>query len=356
MANYSVITRKKDKGWQVIVSYKDMNGKWRQKSKQGFDTKRMAKDYAAVLIQQAGADAQLTNDIGMQNITLKDLYTLIMRGKINTLRPNTLQSYNQAFKNIEPLHNELVREITPQDIRKLLRESNKGTASQKYMLVILNQIFKSAVEEYAIIINNPVKGISVVDDTISRLRIIDDETFENILSNISPYHNNKYALNLALRTLYYTGMRRGELLGLTWDCVDWVNSAITVKQQLSLGRDGNYHLSPTKTANSVRTIPIPTHLRDDLLEHRDISDINAPIFSFSSPNILMYLIKQYAPQHSPHDFRHTYATKLLANGVDIQTVAALLGDTVNTVMNTYIHYSDEMRANASLKIAKIFKK
>ena len=53
-------------------------------------------------------------------------------------------------------------------------------------------------------------------------------------------------------------------------------------------------------------------------------------------------------------FRHTYATSLLANGVDMQTVASLLGDGLNTVINTYIHYSQEMRNNAAKSVENIF--
>lgn len=55
-----------------------------------------------------------------------------------------------------------------------------------------------------------------------------------------------------------------------------------------------------------------------------------------------------------HSFRHTYACTLLANNVDIKTVASLLGDTVDTVINNYIHYTDEMRKNAADKVANIF--
>nr|WP_269148071.1 tyrosine-type recombinase/integrase [Megasphaera stantonii] len=55
-----------------------------------------------------------------------------------------------------------------------------------------------------------------------------------------------------------------------------------------------------------------------------------------------------------HVLRHTYATTLLARGVDIKTVAALLGDTVETVIKKYVHYSEEMRRNAAQNIQNIF--
>ena len=55
-----------------------------------------------------------------------------------------------------------------------------------------------------------------------------------------------------------------------------------------------------------------------------------------------------------HSLRHTYATRLLSHGVDIKTVSALLGDTVATVINNYVHYTDDMRKQASSMINNIF--
>lgn len=57
-------------------------------------------------------------------------------------------------------------------------------------------------------------------------------------------------------------------------------------------------------------------------------------------------IKAATPDHSIHDFRHNFTTTMLARGVDITTVAALLDDTVETVAKTYVHYTQEMRGAA----------
>ena len=55
-----------------------------------------------------------------------------------------------------------------------------------------------------------------------------------------------------------------------------------------------------------------------------------------------------------HALRHTFATTLISHGVDVKTVAALLGDRMETVMKTYIHYTDDMRKSAARDIEKIF--
>lgn len=67
---YNFTIREKDKGYQIIVSYKDNFGKWRQKSKQGFPTKGAAKKAGDELLQQVKKTAGLTTDAGMKDITL----------------------------------------------------------------------------------------------------------------------------------------------------------------------------------------------------------------------------------------------------------------------------------------------
>ena len=63
---------------------------------------------------------------------------------------------------------------------------------------------------------------------------------------------------------------------------------------------------------------------------------------------------QHQIKNSVHDLRHTYATRLLAEGIDIKTVASLLGDTITTVELIYVHYTDEMREKAADDINRIF--
>lgn len=355
MPNYSVSTRKKNKGWQVIISYKDMDGNWRQKSKQGFPTKMLAKDYAPILLEEVEKEQLLTSDTELREITLSDLYKLFIQYKSHSLRPNSLITYQAIYKNIEPLHAMQIKAIAPHHIRKLLDECGKAPPTQVLMLRFINSMFKYAIDEKGIVSSNPVRGIKVIGLKNSRIKIITDDELTTALNSISTHHIERYALKLLMKVLSATGMRRGEVLGLTWESVNWLDCSLSITKQLTKDKDGKYSLVPPKTTNSIRTIPIPPQLRDELLAYSANPLDEDRLFPISHPDTLTRLINTYLPSHSPHDFRHTYATKLLANNVDVKTVASLLGDTVNTVINTYIHYSDEMRANASGKISEIFK-
>ena len=67
---YNVSVRKKDKGYQVIVSYKD-GYRWRQKSKQGFRTQREAKEYGHVILKELDKNVLLTKDTEFKDLTFK---------------------------------------------------------------------------------------------------------------------------------------------------------------------------------------------------------------------------------------------------------------------------------------------
>ena len=71
---YNITYRQKDKGWQYIISYK-VNGKWKQKSKQGFKSKKEAKPYAEIALQELKNNLNLNQEL--KDITFeefKDLY------------------------------------------------------------------------------------------------------------------------------------------------------------------------------------------------------------------------------------------------------------------------------------------
>lgn len=351
MASYSISTRQKDKGWQVIVSYKDRYGKWRQKSKQGFATKRQAKDYGDVIVKDIKEKLLFINSQEFSDITFIEFARLYFDDVKNNLRVNTLLAYDNNVKHLHQIHDMKLQSITPQIIHKIASEMPLSESTKHYVFSMLKTMFTHAIKRYNLMVNNPVV-INLKKDARrrKRIRIISDQ-------ELSDYFKSADASShyfIAVKILHYTGMRVGELLGLTWDNINFDNLTITInKQWVRLNENRTHGLGPLKTKNSYRTIPIPPSLSDVLLEYkaRCTTDRLIPIYS---PTLVHEYTKRHINKHTTHDFRHTYATKLLAKGVDIKTVASLLGDTVNTVIKTYIHYSDEMRENARTQICQIF--
>ena len=350
MASYSISTRQKDKGWQVIVSYKDRYGKWRQKSKQGFATKRQAKDYGDVIVKDIKENLLLTNNEELANMTFIEFTRLYFDDMKDKLRPNSLITYQNAIKHLHPIHNVKVSDITPSIIHSMVQEMTLPAPSKHYPLRCLKTILSHAISHYDLLPRNPVTNSIPYKPKMTRKRIVNAEEIELYLNNsdpLSPYH-------VAVALLYNTGIRVGELLGLTWDDINLDDMTISInKQWVRIGSNNNFGFGELKTKNSKRILPIPMVLVTKLKEYKEQST-HARIIPINYSSMLYGYISTNINKHSPHDFRHTYATKLLSNGVDIKTVASLLGDTVATVINTYIHYSDEMRENARAEIQRIF--
>ena len=350
MASYSISTRQKDKGWQVIVSYKDRYGKWRQKSKQGFATKRQAKDYGDVIVKDIKENLLLTNNEELANMTFIEFTRLYFDDMKDKLRPNSLKTYRNAIKHLHPIHNIKITDITASIIHSMVQEMPLPTQSKHYPLRCLKTILSHAISHYDLLPRNPVTNSIPYKPKMTRKRIVNAEEIETYLNNSDPlslYH-------VAIKLLYYTGMRIGELLGLTWGDIDLDNMTISInKQWVRIGSNNTHGFGQLKTKNSKRILPIPIALVTTLQDYKQQSTHNR-VIPINSSSMLYSHINTHINKHSPHDFRHTYATKLLSSGVDIKTVASLLGDTVDTVIKTYIHYSDEMRENARAEIHRIF--
>ena len=153
----------------------------------------------------------------------------------------------------------------------------------------------------------------------------------------------------------YTGARYGEIIAITWNDIDFTNKTIAInKQWVALGNN-QFDYSYTKSTIGIRTIPIPPTLLEILTKYKDVCTTDR-LFNFRRSNTTTpnRILQKYIPEKSMHAFRHTYATTLLANNVDVKTVASLLGDTVDTVIHNYIHYTDEMRLKAAESVANIF--
>ena len=336
--------RKKDNSWQVIVSYKDGRS-WKQKSRQGFATKSEAKEYEAELIKQI-KKAPRPVDKALKNITLKEFCETYLKLK-KSIKIGTRRNYANAVNSLCGVEKKPMNSITYLDVQTAVSGWNMKSATQKQYLSKLNILFRAAVKPYGIIQTNFIPEIEITKDRSKTERLtITEEQFQELLANTKP------DVKLAIAICYYTGLRRGELLGLTWQDI---NNSITISKQLDTQH--NILMDP-KTKNSFRTIPVPQVLRTMLKQYHDTQplDINRRVFPrpYGTYYGVKRAMKRISKDLSPHCLRHTYATNLLAKGMDIRTVAALLGDDVKTVINTYIHYTDDMRQAAANEIEKIF--
>ena len=173
----------------------------------------------------------------------------------------------------------------------------------------------------------------------------------------------------------FTGLREGEVLGLTWDCIDFASALITVSKQMQLHQEGNddaYELVSTKN-DRRRTVPLaPTVLnilksrklvqeQQQLLAGEAWSNPQKLVFTDSlgkhltKPTVYRSFKKVVAAIGRPdarfHDLRHSYAVAAIRSGDDIKTVQSNLGHaTAAFTLDVYGHVTDRMKQESAARM------
>ena len=340
--------RQKDNGWQIIVSWKDTSGKWHQKSKQGFPRKTDAKEAEAGLIEAIKKTPRPV-DLALTGITLEKFCEIFLRSK-QSIAPNTKTNYTAAVRSLQDVAKKPVHTITYLDIQKAVSAWKIKPQTQKQYKTKLDVLFRAAVKPYGLISVNPMQDIEIKKDRKKKERLtVSADQFRKMIAGA------RMDVAVALAICYYTGLRRGEMFCLTWEDVSWSGQTIRINKQLQV--HGKKVTEP-KSRNGFRTVPIPQPLLQLLRDyHRAVPlDYKRRLFPHPQGTLekMQAALRAENPAFTPHCLRHTYATTLLAKGIDIRTVAALMGDDTKTVINTYVHYTDEMRQAAAADIQKIF--
>ena len=359
--DYNITYREKDKSIQCIISYKDANGKWKQKSKQGFKTQKASKSWINDILEKLEEEIKL-NELTvpeLKGITFKELMRKYIAHKEIHREYGSIVLVKYAWKKFEELDDMLVSEITNVDtqncVDKMVKEKLAYNTLTNYIALIKAAFYY--VMDKQIIKVNPLHKMTVpknkkddkikalnkweLDDLISKIRNIDFKMVSTIAGTC--------------------GLRVGEILGLTWNNIDFNKSLLTVKQQwkpLSKNKKG---IGDVKRQNSNRVIPIPKDTLDELKIYNKIKPTHTTKRIFYNRTSGNNLSKELSTTYrslgydlTVHDLRHTYATLLIGNGIDFKTAAEFLGHDVETTIKTYSHVTDEMRVKATNIINEIF--
>lgn len=299
-------------------------------------------------------------------------YDAEVKPKVSANTATTIRStINQHV--LPYISGDLVREVTPLKIKMVLNRANGMTVnSSRRVLRVLRDAFALA-EENGMIYKSPVLARYKAEGRPLQKRDAlspDEETgLLEVLQGTSAY--------LFVWMGLATGARRGELLGLKWDCVDLDRAEITLRRNLVFVGYGQYELHDyLKTESSTRVIPIPYDLVSALREEKATTN---SVFVLHRPNGQPYCANQFCtmwgsvqrrsgPEQAegaraaycrthvkvtPHVLRHTYATRCFEAGLDIKEVQRLLGhSSMQVTMEIYTHYCESLRRESTFDKAR----
>jgi len=264
--------------------------------------------------------------------------------------------------------NKQMRAITAVQLQEFLNGlAGMGKTTLGYITNVLSNCFTLASAQ-GMIDRNPAEALKPPKAERTSRRALTAQETAAVLTVIDQEPDG-----LLLAILYYTGLRRGEALGLRWSDIDFTKRTLHVERDIDFvtGTVGS-----VKTENSVRTIPIPDALLAMLQKERQIGSgyiIRAPhngshwsqgTFMRHWRLIQAALLKA-APGIendgkgsilTPHYFRHNYASILYRSGVDVLTAQQYLGHAdPATTMRIYTHLADETQLKDAEKVRKAFR-
>ena len=158
-----------------------------------------------------------------------------------------------------------------------------------------------------------------------------------------------------------TGLRRGELMALQWDDLNFKTGVLNVNKQVYDVR-GELQLSTPKTKSSIRKIVLPPAVVEVLREYKETVNSrwmfpspvkeDCPITPGVVRRRLQLILEHAGCKHVRfHDIRHTFATLALENGMDVKTPSVMLGHvSAATTLDIYTHITDDMQRAAAANI------
>ncbi len=247
----------------------------------------------------------------------------------------TARSYKPAvLRAKQAFPTQYIKDILPNQISKEIKLFAKTYADKtvRTQLMMYNLIFKYAVE-MGYVLMNPVRDLSVPSGLPKRkVTVPSAEDIEKVKSSTD------CTFGMFAYWAMYTGMRRGELLALRWEDVDFKNRTITVNKAVE-HINNKPHLKKPKTDSGYRTIPILNKLYEKIKKGKGyvFPNQNGEMLTETQWQRQWELYtKESGVEATPHQFRHAFATMLFENNVSEKDAQEILGHAqLSTTMDIY---------------------
>ena len=371
---------RKGKPWQARLKYKDGNGKWKETAKMLPDAtgKREATRQAKELFDKLNAEADLMPNVGKEK-TIDQIYKEYLKSQLDTgeieksTYSNSLYSYNKYIK-------PYLGDYLFASIDKVVLN---GWITQLYQLGLsqntIHTTYARLKKVYNYFYNNgellkdPFKGVKMPKKGEAKITHLTNEQMDNVLSAVYLDYEPKDPMYVGILLVFYAGLRRGEICGLRWNDIDFYKHTITVRSAVGVSSretSGDYTKSP-KNKSSNRTFPMLPQLEQALKERKALIEPQDNWFvigeqeQFMRPQHYNRLFSEFVERHSlvdaygkkivPHGLRHNFATVGIRAGMDIASLALMMGHASRAMtLDTYGDANADALNLASVKLKDTF--
>lgn len=398
--------RKRGQKWQYQFEAAKVEGKRKQITKSGFNTKKEALEAGVKALAEYNHSGLHFEPSEMSMFDYLD-YWLKNYVELN-LRPNTIASYKGIVKNyLKPsLGIYKLKSLTPSILQNYINKEYVNGISKRMLKGIssvLNLSLKYAVHPCKFIKENPMQYISMPKyekKSEEPLKTVTVKEFNDITDRFP--ENTDYYLPLMIG--FHTGCRIGEALALTWEDIDFKSKELSINKTLIFNNENKqWYFGPTKTITSNRNIKIGDTLisilkkfknkqmenrlkygeyykiiysQEELVNNKPLQRLyvlpaNIPAGNLKrqeqicaridgnllTTNGMKYVSKvvnyELNIDFKFHSLRHTHATLLIQNGANIKDVQTRLGHaSIETTLDTYTHSTE----NSSKSTVDLFEK
>ena len=290
-----------------------------------------------------------------------------------TRRPTTYEGYYYTIKrHVLPTVGDIALDaLTPQDVQRLKNgiEAQGKTRTAEFAVILLRIALKLAMK-WQLVDRNVASLVELPRRWRKEKVTLTQEEGARLLAAVA---HDRYC---ALYTLDLTlGLRRGELLALRWQDIDLEARTITIRASLQRAA-GSLHMMNPKTEAGHRTLNLPrlavvalkahrAQQREDIMRQRDKwqdlgyvfpNSIGKPLEPRRLNAMFTDIITQAGlPKISLHGLRHTVATILLQEGVELKVISELLGHADPSITrDIYIHVTPQMKQTPADKMDELF--
>lgn len=360
--------------WKYRVTYMEQ-GKRKTKTKNGFRTKKEAQ----MAVNDVEVNLSKGNSLTAGEAVFVDYfekwYSVFRKGKHSWKNDRDIEhSINIAKRFFKKTK---IKEIDRTLYQKFINDysSNHATATVKKVHTYVKACLKDALND-GVIYKDPTYNIKVFGQTAPKdeqIKFLNESEIRKLLGeikrNLDPDKNlSNYIIIFGIAT----GCRFSEILGMTWDCIDFKNETITINK--SWDHLKIHDFSQTKNYASLRTINLDLdtlnilkslqkyqmewQMKSGLRNIKNLVFANER-FKLNSNNAVNKVLKNTCTRLdiypiTMHALRHTHASVLLYHNLNIKYVSRRLGHTdIVTTLKTYGHILDELDQRESTKTNEI---